>query len=563
MRKFTKVAASFSSIYIFLIVRCICLGCLVHAIKISPTEENNKLRRVIVEEDNTTSTSNTTHGAFSKTNFCALSNDVDSGDIVRRHALRGLDITVGGHYIFDRNSGKIDEGYIGVLVLDEVAKRAGFKWRGTAEAVDTPSKNQTWTDVLDYTASHYDLAVATWTRVPDRLAIGIIFPESWYDTGLIMVQVQDGSQQTSFGWKLFAPFAWSVWALICFTLIISGLIYYLIDNIYYRGDKEKIDKGINDSLFYSFQVLTGTSNFNPTYFSNRVLLISLRIFCIVVLAAYRANLTAILVNKDYVLRINVIEDVIRQNQRMCVLRGSPDIVRIQSHYPNGKYVEKDSPLEMYQGINNGECGILLDESDKFKSYKNKVEYNPKCNLDRVGRHVTTTKGSFGLKGSKQLCSALLHDVLDIYLLEMLLDKTLTRLMKATQQTKTNKCKFESHSGAQRLTVRDVGGAFAFHAILLAFAIVLSLILRVKHPNDVKTVKRGSDIMEQRIQVAFAERGSNNPQSLPPSQDQCADDIGLSYQETKIQKMMLDLHEDLKDELRSIFHNSAEKAKKCN
>ena len=116
-----------------------------------------------------------------------------------------------------------------------------------------------------------------------------------------------------------------------------------------------------------------------------MLLISLRIFCIVVLAAYRANLTAILVNKDYVLRINVIEDVIRQNQRMCVLRGSPDIVRIQSQYPNGKYVEKDSPLEMYQGINNGECGILLDENDKFKSYKNKVEYNPNCNLDRVGR----------------------------------------------------------------------------------------------------------------------------------------------------------------------------------
>jgi len=562
MRKYSKAASSISFTLLLLTAQCICSG---RAIEVSSTERDNNLRRVLQVQDNNTSTSDSTNNnepfIKDKTNFCALSDQVDSGMLDRKDALRDIEITTGGHYVIDKSTGEIDEGYIAVLVLDELAKRAGFKWRNNVGVVEPPSANQTWTDVLNYTASNYDLALATWTRLPERLAIGITFPESWYDTGLIMVQKQN-VKQTKFGWKLFQPFAWGVWVLIIVTMIISGLIYLLIDNIYYRGDKEKIGKGVNDSIFYSFQVLTGTSNFAPTYFSNRVLLISLRIFCIVVIAAYRANLTAILVNRSYNENINVLQDAIDKGYSICVWRGTPDVVRTQAQYPNGKFVEKDSPVEVYNGINNGECEILLMESDKHKSYTNKVEYNPDCDLVWVGRHVTSTKGSFGIKGSKELCSSLLHDVLDIYLLEMILDKTLDRLMKAYQQTKTNTCSYEVQNGAQRLTIQDVGGAFAFHAILLTFAVLLSLVLRIKHPRDTTVVKKSSEVIKQATQTAFAESSSMKPQSVvPPRQDQCTDNVSVSNQETKIQKMMHDLHEDLKDELRTIFYDSANKVKK--
>merc|ERR1712151_1431663 len=160
----------------------------------------------------------------------------------------------------------------------------------------------------------------------------------------IMIQIKKSNNKTMKWDVLFRPFAWEVWALLLFTMIMSGLVYYLIDFITYRGNKEKIDKSISDSLFYSFQVLTGTSKYNPTYAPNRILLISLRLLCIIIVAAFTSNLTAFLIDDSNVINVNVFEDAIYNNYRICVLRGSGTVVEIQRQHPTGLYVEKENRL---------------------------------------------------------------------------------------------------------------------------------------------------------------------------------------------------------------------------
>ena len=100
----------------------------------------------------------------------------------------------------------------------------------------------------------------------------------------------------------------------------SGLEYYLTDFITHRGEKSKIGKGINDCIYYSFQVIKGTIKYNPTNVSNRILLFSLRFLCVLIVFAFTANLIIFLLDLDKIneININIFEDFIHNNYRMCV-----------------------------------------------------------------------------------------------------------------------------------------------------------------------------------------------------------------------------------------------------
>merc|ERR1719232_633512 len=146
------------------------------------------------------------------------------------------------------------------------------------------------------------------------------------------------------------------------------------------------------------------------------------------------------------------------------------------------YVDKDNQLEVYEGIYAGECEIGLVDIDSYKSAIYKKESNPNCDLEWVGRQVTSAKASFAVKGSGELCTSIFRDVLDIHLLEMKLDNTLEEIFKSIQSTKTNNCNGEKElNTSDGLSVADVGGAFTFYAILAVTAIIISM-LQVRYPQ---------------------------------------------------------------------------------
>lgn len=334
-------------------------------------------------------------------------------------------------------------------------------------------------------------------------------------------------------------------------MIISVLVYYLIDFITYRGNKAKIGKTINDSVFYSFQALTGTSKYNPTHAPNRILLLSLRFLCIIIVAAFTSNLTVFLVDDITELNIKVFEDVIHSNYRICVWRGAGQIPKIQGLYPTGLYVEKDNQLQIYQGLHEGECEIALDYLHSFKSFKNKIEYNPNCKLQWIGTRVTSNKGSFAMKASGEVCSSLLRDVLNLHLLEMTLDQTLNRITEADQNVNTNNCNpVTTISENIQLTIPDICGVFAFYALLVLFSVVSSILLRIKHPKDLPITKRVNETIEA-FSIKFKESNADEAQDNA-KEDECCDII---IKESTFKKMMVAYYTDLKNEIREELDNT--------
>ena len=479
-----------------------------------------------------------------KSSFCQIHEQVEKGDVELRYALRDLDIAIGAQdNVIDRY-GKINEGHIAVRILDEVAKRANFNWRDTVEAVDPPLQSQTWTDVLNYTTSNYDLALDYWMRTIDRVIIGMTFPQEWFDSSMIMIQINEQAGH-EFKWLVNLPFTWEVWLLILLTMFVTALVYYVIDFITYNEHKETAT--ISDSIYYSFQVLTGTSKYNPDRLPNRLLLISLRVLSIFLLAAFRANLTAFLLNQSEDVTINVIEDAIHRNYRICVRRGTPDVLSIQKQYPTGQFIEKDSQLEVYKGLQNGECEMGLDNVDSYESFKNKVEYNPNCNIQWLGKEVTSTKASFGIKGSEEYCASLLRDVLSLHLLEMDLDGTTSKIMQSERSIKTANCNLDSQTTYNgQLRIVQMSGIYAVYTLAMVLAVVSSIILRIKHPENLeitKTVTRQLSRLSTKYLGALDVKDDETTTSL--ENKECDD---LSPNEKMLQKLIINLHTELKAEL---------------
>ena len=265
-------------------------------------------------------------------NFCPSHKKVENGTLNRRDVLKGLNISVGlQNYVLDSKTGKpgISNPYSAVAVFDELSRRAGFQWRDSFGVVDPPNANQTWTDAMIDTVDNYDLALDWWARTVARVEMGILYPESWMDVSLIMIR-KTVTQQTKLDTLAFMkPFAASVWIMILFTIMISALVYYCIDFMTCRGNNDKMELSFGDSMFFAFQAFTGHSNLNPISSPNRLLLISLLFWCLVIITAYTANLTVFLVNKNFVITIDDFEDVLHNNFQVCLWRGGGPEIQFQ------------------------------------------------------------------------------------------------------------------------------------------------------------------------------------------------------------------------------------------
>ena len=265
-------------------------------------------------------------------NFCPLHEKVEDSVLNRRDVLKGINISVGlQNYVLNSETGKpdVNNPYIAVAVFDELSKRAGFQWRDSFEIVDPPSANQTWTDVLIPTIDNYDLALDWWARTVERVEMGVLYPELWMDISLIMIRKTKTQEVKLDTLSFMKPFDTSVWILILFTILISALVYYCIDFLTCRGNNDRMELSFGDSMFFAFQAFTGHSNLDPISSPNRLLLISLLFWCLVIVTAYTANLTAFVVNKNYVVTIDDFGDVLYHNFPVCLDRKGAQFIQLR------------------------------------------------------------------------------------------------------------------------------------------------------------------------------------------------------------------------------------------
>lgn len=193
---------------------------------------------------------------------CDRSRAVTSKEIALRDALRGLQLRTGifaeeylelTPYVDEdgmtttNGTMVLNEEYPGLLaiLLDELAARAGFTWRNSYGITVEPegTGNRTFTDLLVWTASTYDISADWWPNTIERLNRGITFQVPWYDSNIIMIMNTD--QATAYGrrrrnggggasFELFSwlePFSYDVWILTIVTIVVSALVYQGLERI--------------------------------------------------------------------------------------------------------------------------------------------------------------------------------------------------------------------------------------------------------------------------------------------------------------------------------------------
>uniref|UniRef100_A0A7S1BJZ8 Ionotropic glutamate receptor C-terminal domain-containing protein n=1 Tax=Corethron hystrix TaxID=216773 RepID=A0A7S1BJZ8_9STRA len=429
-----------------------------------------------------------------------------------RNALRGFNISVGLVDYTGTNEdllskltpdGKIPsapDDYPGlfVVLMDELASRAGFSWRNTYGIIPPLSSetdgNRTWTDILDWSVDTYDISVDYWSKSTERINKGISFPHGWYDASIIMVEkiASSGSGRNggrfSNMFSFLQPFDTSVWILIVVSIIFTGLLYQLLDNMDSFADDRSLGTKPLASIFFSAIVFTTHFEFRPNTAPSMLLSWSWAFWALIVSAAYTANLASFLIDirKPHVFHTSF-EEALSKNLRFCARKGTNHQVYIAQKYPDANILPFESENGIYLALNDGRCDVALTQISTFQMFERKAKINGDCSLDSTYRPIQTVNGGFATvvdsgpseTRSSWLCTGLVHYAIDIHLIEMedfIVEAYNDYLDRGSAQMchQTNQMKSETNGdGDMRLSLKSMGGIFYFHYILSAIALAMA------------------------------------------------------------------------------------------
>ena len=111
-----------------------------------------------------------------KKNWCGLHKQVNEGTVSLRDVLQNSTISVAVYDFITNEDLSISNTDLGVLVLDELATRAGFTWRNAYGILDRPDGNETFDSVLDWSKNVYDITAEWYVVTPARLERSVIYP---------------------------------------------------------------------------------------------------------------------------------------------------------------------------------------------------------------------------------------------------------------------------------------------------------------------------------------------------------------------------------------------------
>ncbi|KAL7566317.1 hypothetical protein ACA910_013640 [Epithemia clementina (nom. ined.)] len=422
-------------------------------------------------------------------------------------ALQGLNLSVvvtnykdaGSKPFFALNeAGVIDPDHPGLfaIIMDELARRAGFAWRksyGVVDPIDAAvDGNRTWTDLLEWETQAYDIALGKWDRSLARIKRSINFPEGWYDASNIIVESKVTKKSLNI-WSFLLPFQWGVWILIAITVIATGILYFLLDKMNTASDELELDKQPGAAVFYSFIVMTGHFELHPTTTSARLLTFSLTFFALLVASAYTANLVSFLVARNTrEFTVTTMGEAVRLGIPVCVQRGVEMDEYLTRKYQNAFFVRKNTEEEVFQAIFEEECEVAFVPQSSFDLYRRKSEINEDCSLAWFGRvERIVPSGMATIVDNGVLCSSLISAVLSYYILEMKQDGFLERtwedhLTRVGDQycpdlsfSSGNDNNMPQEDDIESLSIQELAGIFIIHVTLcgVAFLIALGACLR--------------------------------------------------------------------------------------
>jgi hypothetical protein len=377
-----------------------------------------------------------------KSNVCDRYRQLDWGQIDLPDALRGLHLSVVlidyqepiTQALFGLRNGVIptshnNDGPLFVVLLDELARRAGFQWRNSyGVVVPLPANSSyTYSDLLLWEVETYDIAMGRWDRTVARIANGISFPEGFLDSSLILIQnKQNSSQPVVFGF--FLPFQAGVWALILIVLIMTGLIYFIMERIDMHSDAQPLETEPGQTVYLSFIVLTGHNEFKPRTVSARMVIFSLTFWALITSAAYTANLASFLVTRhESDFGFHEVRDAVAMRIPICIQGGVALDEYISERYPRAVLIRKSSSSQVFEALRNNHCSLAVVSRNEYETAERNEKLNKNCWLSWSGRVERFVPSGMAVAvDTGTYCTSLISHVLDFHLLEMKLEGVLDR-----------------------------------------------------------------------------------------------------------------------------------------
>eukprot|EP00980_Cylindrotheca_fusiformis_P017065 scaffold5234_cov131-Cylindrotheca_fusiformis.AAC.12 len=381
-----------------------------------------------------------TPGVSHRQDVCDRYFAFQNGTMELRDALQGIQLNVlmgaynGSYFNYDPENG-IDSIYPGIagVLMDELAKRAGFAWRGSFGIFTDPKGadfNESWTDVLAWGVENYDLNVDWWARNLERMNMGVAFTKEWYDSSIILIGKKDPDHFTDnhIGWSHFLnwlkPFNAAVWWTTVATIIISGMVFQVLEYLVDERQDRKFWVWFSENIYLSAMNATQAYEYGtPKSVSSKIFGFSMALWALILTATYTANLASLLVDRqDKLLDVETIEEAAVFGYPVCTFAGTNSDTYVEQVYPSAIRRPKSTIEEVYDGLNDGECAFAVEVTQSWLGYKNKRQFNPTCNLEWIGdgRTISPSSAGFATKADAGFkCTGLVRDVINLHMEELI------------------------------------------------------------------------------------------------------------------------------------------------
>lgn len=444
--------------------------------------------------------------AVHRQNFCPEQEKYQNRTLELNLALKGrhLNIALGPDetYLNLNDDGSLNEDYPGLMavLLDEVARRGEFTWRDSYFVHgDNVPADKTWTDMAVWLVDHYDVAAWWWFALYSREALGISFPKGWYDGSIVIVSKQD----TDNYFETFRPFSWSqpftasVWFLLLFTMIITGIVSMMLDP-QLREKTETTTHYLLSNVHASLIVFTGHMDLDPNTHAGQLVSFSLSFFAMLMLSAYTANLASFLVieKASLAVQVNTIGDIVRLQKSMCVYKQSATQEAVASVYKDAIFVERENDKDALIGLRDDDCDFAILGISSWEELEKSPEVNEGCNLVRSGRKFKDFEAGFATRSDAgTLCTSLVRDVIHNHMNRMTDDGFIEKVWEdhLVRTMEPIECAGSSALSATKddidiLGIVNLGGIFIFHYTFLALALLIAIISKLRNRRKRKDIK---------------------------------------------------------------------------
>ncbi|CAB9525231.1 expressed unknown protein [Seminavis robusta] len=383
----------------------------------------------------TQGTPNVTH----RQSVCDRFEDFYYKRVELRHALEGLQVNIGlgyypeGYFNYDPEKGidRNEPGLVTVL-LDELGRRGGFTWRNSFGVYYDPKDyDMDWNQTLHWSIKTYDFVADWWVASRERLNDGVAFVEEFLDSSFVVITRDALDKQTSkkvsvssfFNW--LKPYDTAVWIMTLFTILLSGGVYQVLE--WYadeRNDRSAWEWWLGNA-YLSFINATQAYEYQPKSLASRIFGISMAIWALVMTATYTANLASLLLDREVHYGPQTMEEIAVFGKKLCTWDGTVSDEFVRDTYRTAVRIPKNSELELYQGLSNGDCDYMLTSMASWNKYKGIKEYNPHCDLFLVGdgayKVLDIGGGFITTIDSGKLCTGFIRDVLNLLVRDMIED----------------------------------------------------------------------------------------------------------------------------------------------